>query len=247
MNSEAFSSGISARQPHVMIGANRYLFVPDNTAHPEEGYEGLVYPYLGTYIFTDKHTDPVAIIMRYVNKVPSLMNASLCSFTNRPLIKPEFTREQKLGLPSASAHAEDAICLLKCCLEAHHVWSSYFAESQMHFDPVRNSLTLFGKTFFIGSTENAPSSMDGVIYHDPIQGFIFTDKEREPYLSLTHCGQEQYFSSAAYVNGQIISTFALNDSDIDKLGGEVLLEVHRSSLARRLHSLLTHEVVSISV
>ncbi|EOC0011598.1 hypothetical protein ACI0X9_003282 [Cronobacter turicensis] len=247
MKSDTYSAGSDSRQPHVNIGEKRYLFVPFNNVPLEEGFDGVVYPYLCTYCFTDKHLQPVATIMRYFDKQPSLMNINWCSYTKQPLIRPVFTRGESLGMYSSDAGSEDAICLLTCCLEAHHLWSSQFAESQMLVDPLLNSLTLFGKTFFIGSPENAPSCMYGVVYLDPIQGFIFTDNENKPYLSLTQCGKEQYFSSATLVNGKIISTFALNDCDIDKLGGEVLLEVHRSRMARRLYSFLSKEVLSITV
>ncbi|WP_435322275.1 hypothetical protein [Klebsiella sp. HN106] len=242
MNTEIYAPNQNDLHPHVVVRGKRYLFLTSHDDEMATGYDGYIFPYLCTYIFADNQRQPIAIIMFHSRKEPELMDVNWNGKNKMPMIHPEFTRESRLGIPSGINMPDLALTMLKSCRQVHQLWSSQFAEKQPFFDSIRRSVTVFNKTYFITKGGDIPKGMDGAVYHDPIEGFIFIDTNSQPVFALTECANERYFCSAADVDGRVVSMFALEDADVGKLGGELLLDIHRSQVARRLFSVLAGEL-----
>ncbi|MHA3927637.1 hypothetical protein ACX13C_22435 [Klebsiella oxytoca] len=241
MNIEIFSRNQNGQQPYVLINEKRYLFLKTRDDEMIAGYDGCVFPYSCTYIFADSNRRSIAIIMLHSRKEPDLMDVDWNRKNKIPIIYPEFTRESRLGVPSGIHSPDLALNMLRSCRKAHQLWSSQYVGKQLFFDSIRRSVTLFNKTYFVSKDRKIPKGMDGAVYYDPIEGFIFINASREPMFALTECANERYFCSAAYVDGRVVSMFALEDADIVKLGGEFLFDIHRSQMARHLFSILAGE------
>lgn len=242
MNTEIYAPNQNDQQPYVIVKGKRYLFLTSHDSEMATGYDGCVFPYLSTYIFADNHRQPIATIMLHFRKEPELMDVDWNGKNRMPIIRPEFTRESMLGVPSGTHMPDLALTMLKSCRQAHQRWSSQFAGKQLFFDSIRRSVTLFDKTYFVTKGRDFPKGMDGAVYYDPIEGFIFIDANSEPAFVLSECANERYFCSAADVDGRVVSMFALEDADVGKLGGELLFDIHRSQVARRLFSILAGEL-----
>ncbi|EIZ1085889.1 hypothetical protein MPI44_004437 [Klebsiella oxytoca] len=242
MNTEIYTQNQNDQQPYVFVKGKRYLFLTSQDGEMATGFDGCVFPYLCTYIFADNHRQPIATIMLHSRKDPELMDADWNGKNKMPIIHPEFTREFSLGVPSEIYMPDLALTMLKSCRQAHQLWSSQFAGKQLFFDSIRRTVTLFNKTYFVTKGRDIPKGMDGAVYHDPIEGFIFINASREPVFALTECASERYFCSAADVDGRVVSMFALEEADVGKLGGELLFDIHRSQVARRLFSILAGEL-----
>lgn len=242
MKTEIYATDQKGQQPCVIVRDKRYLFLASSDDEMVEGYDGIVFPYLCTYLFADNHRQLIATVMPHYSKEPELMNVDWSGKNKLPIIRPEFTRKHRLGVPSELHMPDVALILLKSCRQSHQLWSSSFAGKQLFFDSIRRSITLFNKTYYITKDRNIPKDMDGIVYHDPIEGFIFIEGANKPAFALTQYANESYFCSVADVNGRVVSMFALEDADIGKLGGELLYDSHRSQIANRLFSILTGEL-----
>lgn len=229
----------------ITIGTKSYFFSPGRDSIHINGFDGMVYPYLGTFIFTDKDLNLLAVIMTHRDKKPEFMNADWNQITKMPSFNPVFSRWTELGVETSTVGSELALSVFNVCFKAYEVWSTAFAASQMSYNPDNKTVCLFGKTFFISNNQEIPEGTDGVVYYDRIEGFIFIDQHRQPYLSLTRYANEQYFSSAVKLHGLVTSLFALNDADLVKLGGGKLLDAHLSEMAKSLFLRLSDLLVGV--
>lgn len=224
-------------QPTVVVGNKHYQFLTSLKDIPAPGFDGSVVPLLGTYVFNDCNQQAIAIIMLSLRDPPRLMDSSWNNIIKMLVSKPTFTRGEELGIGEGDLLEKTAI-LMDACRSAHQFWSQSYSQAQLQFDQKYSFVRLFDKTYHIGS-DTVPEGFDGAVYYEQFHGFIFLDKQLNPLFALTHCANEKYFCSASRVSDRVISSFALNDSDVDKLGGELLFEVHRTKMAERLFGFLS--------
>jgi len=241
MNKSIYNIGSKGQKPFVVAYGKRYLFISSTESEITDGYDGYIYPYLCTYIVADSHLKPIAIIMTGNRIAPELMDADWNGKNRPPLIKPRFTRDSIMNIPTNVTMTDLALALLKASRRAHNQWSENSAESQPYVDPMRRTVTLFNETYIVSKDTSATQKGRGVIYHDPEEGFIFINEQKQPVFSLVDGEGITRFSSVACVGGRIASMLAIEDSDLSKLGGEILSHQHRASIAERLHDILSVE------
>jgi hypothetical protein len=239
MNSDIYSMGKKGQKPFVVIYGKRYLFIASPDSELTDGYDGYVFPSLCTYIIADSDLKPIAIIMTGKRTAPELMDADRNSKNRLPTIKPHFTRESMLGVQLGVNMNDLTITLLKTCRQAHQQWSDNYAELQPYVDPMRRTVTLFNEIYVVSKDGRTTRKGHGVIYHDPEEGFIFINEHELPVFSLVAGAGITSFSSVAFVAGRNVSMLKIDETDIGKLGGEILSHQHRSAIAERLHDILT--------
>ncbi|MDI9095008.1 MULTISPECIES: hypothetical protein [Providencia] len=239
MNHDIYCMGKKGHKPFVVAYGKKYLFIATTDSELTDGYDGYIFPYLCTYIVADSHLKPIAIIMTGKRIMPELMDADWNGKNQLPTIKPQFTRESILNVPHGVSMNDLTLTLLKACRQAHLQWSDNSAEQQPYVDPMRRTVTLFNETYVVSKDISATKKGHGVIYHDPEEGFIFINEQEQAVFSLVDVAGITSFSSVASVAGRVTSMLVIDDSDLGKLGGEILRHQHRLAIAERLHDVLT--------
>ena len=202
----------------IVVGDSNYAFAESRVALPSIHVDGFLYPFLNSYVFTDKNAMPLFGIMIGEQSSPTLMDCHYNSAHDLHTFYPRFSHGIQFGVGVVSDTSPLAIELLGAARQAHDHWSENRCWSQ---PCITSSLVeLFGQSYIL-SRENTD--------------IIARDEQGKLAFVITRYGSEYAFCSAFEVGDKITVGFDLLERDEIKIGVIHILDLHLRNLAERLY------------